>query len=164
MHSDKGFFDSHDISRLKQIKPVTNPMEQAIKVWTVNQQETNFKNMHDAQLMKIMLKRLNLQIEEVNIKTQITPKFKEKITTCFDDINSALIEAGLSTERGFTLLKYGSIVNGLALDGQSDLDLTIITDGLNTNHSEILMKAKLAIINKYGRNRFYFEQPSPMNI
>ena len=57
----------------------------------------------------------------------------------------------------FELLKYGSTVNGLALRGDSDLDLTIIIDDLEINHIDILNSIKKGIRwfnSKNNKNRF----------
>lgn len=73
------------------------------------------------------------------------------IEECFLEVEKIVKDTLKNIGYRVELLKYGSTVNGLALRGDSDLDLTIIIDNLNINHNEILSRLRKAIFKK---NRF----------
>lgn len=93
-------------------------------------------------LKKVMLQSLQNQIDALLKNTEVTEYFDERIERCFTDVQEALFDGGLGS---FNLLKYGSIVNGLANDGLSDLDLTLISTDNIENQEELLFKVKYAI-------------------
>jgi hypothetical protein len=78
------------------------------------------------------------------------------VTKCFDDIKTSLALGGLGEQAGFTLLKYGSVVSGLAIEGSSDLDLTLVTRQETKDHQELLFKVMALLRARYGPDRFKF--------
>ncbi|CDW86797.1 UNKNOWN [Stylonychia lemnae] len=73
-----------------------------------------------------------LNTNEDNLKIQNLHAFLEKV------VKKAVGEEA-------ELLMYGSTVNGLCVTGSSDLDLTVIVNGLEVNHSDILKRIQRQI-------------------
>lgn len=70
----------------------------------------------------------------------------------------------MGESEGFYLLKYGSMVNGLANQGESDLDLTIISSRSDLNHELVLLKIKAKLVENFSLKRFDFADSYPNKI
>ena len=70
----------------------------------------------------------------------------------FDKIFKDFKEVVFNIDSGATLLKYGSVVSGLANRDKSDLDMTVIAQG----HDEetLIKEIKKKLIEKHGEDRF----------
>eukprot|EP00347_Sterkiella_histriomuscorum_P017131 403350549 len=100
-----------------------------------------------------------------NIDEMIDNVFQSNTTVEEDVLNidevfqvvKQIVQRGMQREHpGCHLLMYGSCVNGLALKGNSDLDMTLIIDNLEIDHQNVLRKIESLLRSKnsnYG-NRF----------
>ena len=61
-------------------------------------------------------------------------------------------------------MKYGSTVNGLASQGSSDLDLTLLTVNDVSDHESLLLDIKELLLQRYGPKRYAFENSYPVRM
>lgn len=66
----------------------------------------------------------------------------KKIDETFTSIETAITDTMANFKMDCKVLKYGSTVNGLALRGNSDLDITILINDLTIDHNVVLMRVK----------------------
>jgi len=61
-------------------------------------------------------------------------------------------------------MKYGSTVNGIASQGTSDLDLTLLTVTDVSDHESLLLSIKQLLLQRYGAKRYAFENAYPIRM
>ena len=90
----------------------------------------------------------------------------DKIERVFASIKQCLLQSDSFQEKynaqqvsegfkGYSLIKYGSVVNGTLSNGSSDLDTTIIVDNQILSHEKLLTSVKI-VLEKYQstKNRY----------
>lgn len=118
----------------------------------------------DTNMKDILLMKLNSQIESMHKLKCADKKWCNTVQKCLSDFENLLQHFKHGPEQGFNVLAYGSSINGLALKGSSDLDLTILcpdetcSKTLLTNVKEFLSSIF------FGGTRYTFKDAEPIKI
>jgi len=86
----------------------------------------------------VMATVLDDKVKAIVDKSTPTEEDMLKIQLTFNEIKEVLMNNLIFEKEKIDVLMYGSTVNGLALRGNSDLDITILVDNFDINHNLVL--------------------------